>query len=116
MAIINGYSLTEAEDRTVNALQDWLRLNGGDTSSEPSTSPRGDGRWVPLTEIFRQGSNRTNALRQTVRRLHSKGILRAYEIAFFGGCVKGVPRDRVAEIEREIAAMTPAEREALNRT
>lgn len=117
---VNGHTLTNAERLAVNRLQDWLRENGGDSNTEPNCSPVGDGRWVPLLEVFPRypdgwfkGGSRSNAQRQAIRRLHQKGVLLAYEIAFYGECVKAVRAEKVAEVERAIAAMTPAERESL---
>jgi hypothetical protein len=92
--------LTAAEDRVANAIQDYLLAHGGDSTTEPSTSPTGDGRWVPLTEIFPRNAQ-GNADRQTALRLHTQGLLRSREIACFGGCVKAVPAERVPEVEQD---------------
>lgn len=107
--------LTLAERRAANRARDWLRSWGGDSSAEPNCSPAGDGRWVRLDEIFprRPSAPAANAMRQAVRRLHARGALVAYEIAYFGDCVKAVPAERVALVERAIAALSPQEREAL---
>lgn len=100
---VNGHELTGAERRALFHAQDWLKSSGGDSCAEPNCSPTGDGRWVPLAEIFPRGTNRANAARKIIRRLHEKGILVAYEIAFHGDCVKAVPAERVREVEREMA-------------
>lgn len=121
--MVNGHTLTDAERLAVNHVQDWLRSFGGDSCTEPNCSPVGNGRWVPLTDIFprRPGRGmpglagsaaaRTNAMRQAIRRLHEKGVLLAYEIAYYGDCVKAVRAEQVAEVEKAIAAMSPQERE-----
>lgn len=41
-------------------------------------------------------------MRRTICRLHDKGVLSAYEIAYYGGCVKAVPAEDVIEVEREM--------------
>lgn len=98
---VGGVALTDAEWAAAVAVQDFLRLYGGDSVTEPNCSPAGDGRWVPLLEIFpRSGGNRSNASRQAVRRLHAKGVLAGFEVAFHGDCVKAVCGYRVAETER----------------
>ena len=107
--MINGHMLTHAETRALDEVQDWLRLFGSDSGSSPNTSPLGDGRWTPITEIFPQRNARANSRRQTVRRLHRKGILAACEIAFYGGCVKAVPFARVGDAERAAERQSLAE-------
>ena len=88
---IAGHNLTLAETQTLNILQDYLRRNSGDSQWSSSTSPRGDGREVPISEIFGHRNNQDNAKRQTVVRLHKLGVLRACEIEFRNGMLKGVP-------------------------
>jgi len=98
-AIINGHQLTRPQTRTLDYLQDYLRLRAGDTAPDPfHMSPRGDGRWVSLLEIFPR-SNRGTAARRTVVKLHRLGVLRPCQIAYAGGHVKLVPLGGVKEAE-----------------
>jgi hypothetical protein len=75
---------------------------------------------VPLLEVFprypggkHKGGAQSSAQRQAIRRIHDRGELAALEVAYYGGCVKAVRYELVAEAEQTIAAMTPAERELL---
>jgi len=88
---IMSHDLTWAEFEVLNALTDYLRMNAGDSGWSPSTSPRGDGREVPIGEIFGARNNRDKGRRQTVYRLHALGILRVCDIEFRDGMLKGVP-------------------------
>jgi len=108
---INGHTLSAAElvalDEVLRSLKDY----GGDSYADiPNVSPRGDGRWVPLLEIFPRyepgsyrGGSRSNARRQAVRRLSKLGVLWACEVAYYGDCVKAVPLECV-RAEEEAAA------------
>ena len=89
--------LTKAERQAAHAAQDYLLAHGGDSTVNSSVSPCGDGRWVPLLEIFGR-TPRANAARQAIRRLHRRGELRRFEIAYYGDCLKAVPMERVAEV------------------
>ena len=86
-----GHDLTWAEFYTLNAVQDYLRKNSGDSSWSSHCSPRGDGRQVPIKEIFSARNSRDNARRQTVRRLHLLGVLKACEIELKDGLLRGLP-------------------------
>lgn len=111
-----GHKLTAAEQKAAHFVQDFLLEHGEDSQKSSSTSPKGDGRWAQLTEIFprRPGRGmpglagsaaaRTNAMRQAVRRLHEFGVLRVFEIAFYGDCVKAVPFEQVEAAEAEAKA------------
>ncbi len=93
---IAGHTLTWAELVVLNQLQDYMRANAGDSGWTDSTSPKGDGRKVPLREIF---SNIVtgNAKRYAARRLASLGVLKACEIELVDDMVKGVPLHFAAE-------------------
>jgi hypothetical protein len=88
---ILGHNLSWAEFEVLNAVQDYLRKNSGDSHWSASTSPKGDGRQVPVSEIFGARSNQDNARRRTLSRLAEIGILRVCEIQYEGGMLKGIP-------------------------
>ena len=88
---IAGHKLTPQQRAVLDALLDYLRAWGGDSHMGPNTSPKGDGRWVPLTEIFPARNNQDNGKRRIASRLAALGVLKACEIDFQGNCVKGVP-------------------------
>lgn len=88
---ICGHKLTRAETETLNAIQDYMRKNASDSHWSASTSPKGDGRRVPIREIFPVG-NLDNARRRTAGRLARLGILAACEIVYDAGQqLQGVP-------------------------
>jgi hypothetical protein len=87
---INGHTLTDREVRTLNCLQDYLRKYAGDTWASPSTSPKGDGRTVPLSEIFGTGPGRRSCV-EICQWLQDLGVLRACEISLLNGGAKLVP-------------------------
>ena len=110
MTVINGHTLSSAELSVLDAVQDYMRKYGGDRFASPNTSPAGDGRWVQVLEIFprypdggSKGGSRSNADRQTVRRLHRLGVLKACEIAYYGDCVKLVPFRQVDVVIAEVS-------------
>lgn len=88
---ILGHNLTWAEFEVLNSVQDYMRVNAGDSHWSSSTSPRGDGREVTVSEIFGARNNQDNARRRTLGRLESRGILRVCEIRYQDGLLKGVP-------------------------
>lgn len=77
---INGHTLTNAERRVLNEVTDYMRRNAGDSRYSETTSPKGDGRDVPVDEIYGGHSNLLTADRRTLRRLSESGVLRACEI------------------------------------
>lgn len=89
MVCINGHTLTGVQRETLHAIQDYMRLNAGDSHWGPNTSPKGDGRWVPCTEIFSARTNRDSARRRTASRLADMGVLKACEIVMWRGLFKG---------------------------
>lgn len=93
----------EIERRAACDAQDFLFRHGGDSTKEQSSSPRGDGRWVNLYEIFPRDA-RGNQSRQAIRRLHARGLLMAFEIAYYGGCVFAIAAEEVARAEADAAA------------
>src|SRR6266850_2540095 len=88
---ILGHDLTWAEFDVLSAVQDYLRQYAGDSHWSPSTSPKGDGREVPVREIFGARDNRDNARRRSLTRLNHLGILRVCEIDYRNGMLRGVP-------------------------
>ena len=101
---INGRKLTKSEVRVLDAIRDYLAKHSGDTGMQPGYSPMGNGRWVPLLEIFPRG-NAGTADRHTAQRLAVLGILHVCEVAYFGDNVKAVPSERVKA--EEAAARSP---------
>ena len=97
---ILGHDLTWAEFDVLNAVQDYLRKHAGDSAWSNSTSPRGDGREVPVSEIFGARNNQDNARRRTLQRLHELGILRVAEIQYLNGMLKGVPYETLSHAAR----------------
>lgn len=92
MSSIAGHGLSEAQVRTLNLFQDFMRHNSGDSHWSAHTSPKGDGRWVSVYEIFPAHGNVNAAHRRTLQRLAKAGVLRACEIEFDGSQkYKGVP-------------------------
>lgn len=89
--VIAGHVLTWAELYTVNTIQVYMRANSGDSQWSPNSSPKGDGRAVPLREIFAGHDISSNAKRYAARRLASLGVLKACEIELLDDMVKGVP-------------------------
>lgn len=68
---IAGHKLTDQQRTVLDVVLDYLRENAGDSSLGPHTGPRGDGRWVPVLEIFPARNNHHNGLRRVVGRLFS---------------------------------------------
>lgn len=99
-ATIAGHTLTKSELAVLDAILDYLRLHGGDSHMGPNTSPKGDGQWVRLCEIFPERRGRRTSL-AAVGRLHGLGVLAACEVAYYGGCAKAVPYRRVRHVEDE---------------
>ena len=89
---IGGVKLTDAQDRVLNAVLDYVRLYGGDTADLKTQSPVGDGRWLPLTDIFPARNNVDNGLRRAATRLARLGVLAACEVSFRDGLLKAEPR------------------------
>jgi hypothetical protein len=89
---IAGHKLTDQQRTALDCVLDHLRQHGGDSlASAPNVSPAGDGRWVPILEIFPARNNRHNGLRRIVTRLAKIGVLKACEVSFKDGCVKAEP-------------------------
>ena len=86
---IAGHDLTNAEVRVLDKIEDYMRKFAGDSFWGPSTSPKGDGRWVPLREIFPERNITGNANRKTARRLIELGVLKACEIQHLDGQLRG---------------------------
>ena len=90
-----------------------IRRFGGDSAPENS-SPTGDGRWIRLDEIIpRSGggeisAKESTAMRRSIRKLHARGLLRSFELAYYGDCIKAVRADMVtqAEVDAGIAFST----------
>ena len=91
---IGGYHLSWPEFHALNAVQDYMRKNAGDSQWSNSTQPAGDGREVPLREIFPDRNITANARRAAVRRLAVRNVLRVCGIEFNPetGMLKGVRR------------------------
>jgi hypothetical protein len=94
---IAGHTLTWAELAVLNQVTDYMRANAGDSQWTSHTSPKGDGRSVPLREIFGGHNISMNAKRYAARRLADLGVLRACEIECVDGALKGVPLHFVKE-------------------
>ena len=93
--------MTKAQKRSVCELQARLAKYGGDSHADtPNVSPKGDGRWVSLWEVWGRG-NRATAHRRNVAKAHASGELLAYEIAFVGGAVKACPVEEIAQQEAD---------------
>lgn len=88
---INGHVLSTAEARTLDAVLDYMRAHSGDSAWSANCSPKGDGRTVPVLEIFPNRNNRDNAARRTITRMADFGVLRACEIVYEAGSLKGFP-------------------------
>lgn len=112
MTTICGHALSVSEVATLNELQDYLRKYSGDSSWSSGTSPRGDGRLVPLNEIFPGRNNAHSARRRTVRRLAVLGILRACDIQYLESTseLQGVRTPPVSD------NVTPAGRQTQNQS
>lgn len=103
MTNTNEARISDSERRAASEVQDYLFAHGGDSTTDRSASPAGDGRWVKLTEIFPRNAA-GNAARQAVRRLHRRGRLGAYEVAYHDDCVKAVAAEHVAAEEAKAAS------------
>lgn len=88
---INGVRLTDRQRTVLDIVLDHLRHHSGDSSMGPHTGPKGDGRWVPVIEIFPARNNHHNGLRRIVARLARQGVLRACEVDYLNGAVMGRP-------------------------
>ena len=107
---VAGHELTEAERRTLDATIGYMRQYSGDSWVGPSTSPKGDGRDVPVTEIFSVRSNQGSASRRTLKRLADLGVLKACEMALDRGCLRYVP---FAEVRDEVLGSLRCLKESL---
>ena len=85
MTIISGHKLTRTEVNVLDAVRSHMAKHSGDSWLTALTSPRGDGRAVPVLEIFPNRDNHDNARRRTVRRLAELGVLQACEIQYADG-------------------------------
>jgi hypothetical protein len=94
---IAGHTLTWSELTVLNQLQDYMLANSADSEWTSSTSPKGDGRSVPLREIFSGHNTGINAKRYVARRLAALGVLRACQIELLDDMVKGVRLAMVRE-------------------
>lgn len=88
---IAGHTLSWAELTVLNQLQDYMRGHSGDSTWTPHTSPKGDGRSIPLREIFSDRNISGNSKRHAARRLADLGVLKACQIEMTDGVLKGVP-------------------------
>lgn len=88
---INGVTLTNHQRTVLDFVLDHVRKYGGDSHMEANTSPKGDGFWVSVLEFFPGRDNVHNAARRTVTKLAKLGVLKACEITYKDGCVKGEP-------------------------
>lgn len=88
---IAGCRLTDQQRTVLDCVIDHVRRLGGDSAFDTTTSPKGDGRWVPLLDIFPARNAHHNGLRRVVNGLHRKGILAACELKLFCGCIKAIP-------------------------
>ena len=86
--IIAGHNLTPQQVTVLDLVLLHLRQHGGDFQLNHSTSPKGDGRWVPVLEIFPARDNHHNGLRRIVASLARKGVLAACEVTYRDGAVK----------------------------
>lgn len=84
---IAGHKLTSQQLTVLHLVLDHMRQHGGDSHMGPNTSPYGDGRWVPVLEIFPDRNNRHNGMRRIVSHLAKLGVLRACEVTFKDGCL-----------------------------
>lgn len=91
MTTIAGHTLTRQQVTVLNVVQDYMRQHAGDSHMGTSTSPKGDGRWVPVLEIFPARNNHHNGLRRVVRKLAAIGVLKACEISYKDGCLHADP-------------------------
>lgn len=92
---IAGHTLTYAELTVLNQVQDYLRKNGGDSNwsglaTRSWVRPKGDGRSVPLLEIFPGAEHRGK--RHAARHLEALGVLQACDIELLGEMLKGKPQ------------------------
>lgn len=98
MTSIAGHNLTLAEMRVLGTVTNYLIQHGEDSFLTSSTSPRGDGREIPVYEIFPERNNVDNANRRTMRRLYKLGVLRACEIQYTDRLtVKAVPLETLVK-------------------
>lgn len=88
---IAGHKLTHQQRTVLDLVIDYLRKNAGDSHMGNSTSPKGDGRFVPVEEIFPARDNHHKGLRRVVRKIASIGVLRACEIRLTEHGLKAVP-------------------------
>ncbi len=91
---IAGHRLTRQQLTVLHCVLDYLRAHSGDTHMGPHTRPRGDGRWVPVLEIFPERNNRHNGMRRVVARLVQLGVLAACEVTAKDGCLMAEPQFR----------------------
>jgi hypothetical protein len=89
--MIAGHKLSNAERRILDAVIDYMRDHAGDSGWGPHTSPTGDGRFVPISEIFPERSATGSANRRTARRLSRLGVLSACEIIYRDDAFQGRP-------------------------
>lgn len=91
MTTIAGHTLTNQQRTALDLVLDYLKQHSGDTGMGANESPKGDGRWVPLIEIFPARNNHHGGLRRIVRRLADLGVLKACEVSYREYCVKAEP-------------------------
>jgi hypothetical protein len=89
-ANIAGHALTNRETEVLDTIRDYMRNNSGDSSTDANSSPAGDGRYVPLVEIFPR-TNLGTSSRRIAYRLDALGVLRACEISLVRGSVRLEP-------------------------
>jgi len=93
---INNHRLSSRQVEVLDFLSRYLGKNAGDSGVSNTTSPNGDGRWVPITEIFPGRTNQDNGNRRITNRLAAWGVLAACEICCMGGCLKLMPVEKMA--------------------
>lgn len=87
---IAGHTLTDSQLRTLDSLQDYMRMNAGDSFASSTTSPKGDGRRISLIEIWGR-SGQATAHRRNVQKLQLLGVLKSCEMEFGDGGVAFAP-------------------------
>jgi hypothetical protein len=102
---ICGHVLTDAELSVLNAVTHYMVRNAGDSRWNNCCSPLGNGREIPVSEIFPACDSQDNANRRTIRRLADLGVLAACEIQCRDSMLKGVPN--IFENSQPLGDATP---------
>jgi hypothetical protein len=88
---INGHKLSDRQVEVLDTILDYVRKNSGDSQMGPHTGPKGDGRWIAITEIFPARDNQDNGSRRVAGRLATRGVLRSCELVYERGGLRAVP-------------------------